>query len=325
MARLESSNWTEVVNDGGEGVNRDLPVHTLVCRDFEYNHKMPGDFEALQSHNDYCERDCELIHFETGLMDLKTLKKVDEEKYELVGNVVKFKGRDITLPPGIVPRTPSSFDRSVRINKHSILVETASEWFLFPIDTPHFEHAVRFDRSHSCFEMNNVFVQKYGSAWERSAKHALYDFSTKTFIDTSDTPVASYKGLIWKSHFSQKRLYPSFVDLATGKEYFRKDKAIVFPEIESVHDFHQCDNTHQFLTARYDSGLVLVDLEGSLTYLVNCGRAKDYEEEWTESVHVYPGYLGDYFDVRAISSYDVQEFEQMDGEDGDEEGSEDDW
>lgn len=183
-------------------------------------------------------------------------------------------------------------------------------------------------------QVGNVIMGKPNNNNECQILH--YDVDEENYADFGTSPggttfMAFYNGLIWwhtrrhsVEHYGRPRegVFPTFVDMNDGKVYHRQDRSIHLPGEEMWVRPHQCTREPRFLLAEYDRGLKLADLStGSVTDLRNPDKMADETEEDGMGVYVFPGIVGDNFDVRSMAPWTVYEYER-DAEDGDGESDE---
>lgn len=287
-----------------------------------FEERLSESFEGLQGHGPRCEGYCEMMHTEDQVVDLKSSKFVEtQEKFSEVNE------RQRKEPVVREPDSPSAFlypesesedepnlgDRQIRFSKtivtlpgqsqriacwsskNALFVASNRKVYVFPRDKPHYKDAVCAKGS-LFFEINRVIVRK-----TEDRRYSLCDFSSKEFVDYPKPPVASYNGLIWTCE-TKGSLVCSFLDLETGKQYFSLKKSIQFsPNFygDSMGSFKQCSKYPQFCVAKFNRGLILLDLkQTTVTQLINPLNFAYEEDDDGDELHVFPGYPNGKFDTR---------------------------
>lgn len=354
VKRLSSGKWTTTDLGNFRLDKEDRPVKMLTATIMDDGEKLPASFRGLDAQKDgkadYTEKR-ELLEFDygEGHMNLKTLRGVELERdYQACvisftedSTVVKYKGMEIFLPLDVVLyHAPSHCP--VTVNRETVIIRLQDRTcYVLPINKLHHKHATHFRSYRDAYELGNVVVKQLNS---RSGHGILYyDVDDQKYVEFETHsrgawPIASYNGLIWWysrlescGFTTRKAVFPTFVDMDDGKVYYRQDKSFDLPSDKSWEDLHQCTREQRFLICEFGRGLLLVDLAtGTTTELINPHKARNeseeddqYEcEEFGQGVYVFPGFVGDNFDVRCLDPWTVMEYQRevRDGGDEDSEG-----
>lgn len=291
VQRVRNKEWTTELDL--KGISSSSAKVTLARR-LEYEDVLDGAFTPLHSHTEgSCSGPCSMVHLGTTPDSLILIdpwcadyETSEDESWILfstgsAGNIIKYRGVEISLPPGVKPRphrarTTDDNPSPVSMTKHHIFVHTPNDLtYVFPRDNP--RHATLVHGKHcASFELGNILVLRNEPLGSRD--RVYYDFQdllkgARVVLDyevlSTSHPVAYYEGLVWWQ-MNHGVLVPTCIDTSNPqKMYFRPSKAIAVAK-DPLHPFVQCNNAPQFVVREFERGLELVDLRtGSITQVEN--------------------------------------------------------
>lgn len=297
-----------------------MDTKLLVGRELKFKERLPSSFEGLQEHTIKCNKFCDKMHGKYVVTDLKSYESVNlDEEFEVTDEsdcILSYSNTTLTLPPG-------SSVLLCENSKSGIFVYCQPYTYVFLRDKPHYKDAICVPFGAYYSEINGVIVRSVPGGF-----YALADFASKTFVEypaihevsskgyRSDSceaaqPVACYNGLVWRCH-TPGQVLGSFMDLQTGKQYYGNKKLFKYASWtlnEAMTTLKQCSRYPHLVLTRCNKGLILHDLKNvEVTYLVNPLRTMNIQD-----LYVFPGYLGDKFDVRYTDPKDDNSFDLVVG------------
>ncbi|KAG5356423.1 hypothetical protein CJU89_6165 [Yarrowia sp. B02] len=195
-------------------------------------------------------RSAQKLHLVTskkqGVADPWTLesRRIMPAKWEKVssgkdGNVIRYRDKEVTLPPGKWPLRKmcesGPFDRPkppVVINPSgSVVVRGRNFVGMYPKGTTHWHDALGYKQDEGSLEVGGVYIVRFpydmGTGQYNLVDNAardLHEYGRPT--DADYDPVAYHSGLLWW-HGDREDVVPTFVDLDDPyKLWYRKEKAI---------------------------------------------------------------------------------------------------
>lgn len=248
-------------------------------------------------------------------------------KKDEMSTVINYKGVEITLPARTNPQSigrgktiHGSRTPAIRISHGTIEVYNASGGgFILSRDKPHYRDGIPISWEHlRRFRLEGLFVLRDPATRSRSRSYSFVDLETRKLVRVcsadrdNSRPVAFVNGLVWWS-LADGSLVPSVFDLASGKLFYRPDRALVgVPPIKTF--VQQCDKSRGlghllFYENKNTSSISIVDL------VSGCITSVAAPQAWKGPVTMTPGFDNGLFEVwcqRGSSTRTVVAWTKMD-------------
>lgn len=218
------------------------------------------------------------------------IKEAEYLKYTVLSEdsdrqVIQFKDVELTVPASVPLSEALYYEDGV------IAITQPHGMLIMPTRCPTFDHGFAAPRGHPKGHMYMSF---------KNDKHLFADFDAKRMVEYDVTaqdsaPQGLYDGLIWFWNEIKKILVPTFVDLATGKVYYNKDRIICgVPVNHGLAQGNRSSGLSQFMTYPYGPKPHVVDMAtGKITLLAGI----------EDSPRVVPGFVDGRFRAY-VTGYD---------------------
>lgn len=272
VQRLFSPHWTEFtsINKLFERAALPEPPRHLAI-ELDHGDKMPECFKPL-------DEDWE--EFPVNPKTLEPQNGVDLVKRTETETIVEYAvGKEVILPP----KATFYYGSCVRYLKHYLEFSTQTHPnFLIPRDQPmHWKNADGHRRTGD-YELGRFFYKCKEPEKQKLGDQKYYKMLrnpyTQEFIQYGDLgenhPIAVRNGLVWwavRGHYSMAghaNMVPTFIDMESGKLYYRKDKVFQV-SVDHGEKPKQCQNTRYMVKLNKMGG----DKMGALIYDLDAGKS----------------------------------------------------